>query len=155
MELSWMADYTLPAVLSPSTHGTQGFDQCTPLTPTVAPCRLVTGGISIHSGWGWYSEEVSRGRVFTPRIDNTCLSQNGKIRAWLCTSDLRFNLWLAYGCPIKLSVPMLSLSWEFIHFCCVLAVAASSSETRTGKCCVQKNTQDWPQLYSSQCQKKF
>lgn len=48
--------------------GTLGFDQCTPLTPTVGAFSLVTGGISIHSGWGLYSVEVSRGWGFLTEL---------------------------------------------------------------------------------------
>lgn len=68
------------------THGTLGFDQCTPLTPTVGAFSLVSGGISIHSGWGLYLVEGTR---FSHRTDNTCLGWNWKIWIWCCTCDLR------------------------------------------------------------------
>lgn len=60
------------------THGTLGFDQCTPLTPTVGAFSLVSGGISIHSGWGLYSVEVPRGRGFLTELITPVWAETGK-----------------------------------------------------------------------------
>lgn len=60
------------------THGTLGFDQCTPLTPTVGAFSLVSGGISIHSGWGLYSVEVPRGRGFLTELITPVWAESGK-----------------------------------------------------------------------------
>lgn len=139
MELSWMADYTLPAVLSPehARHSRLGPVRTTD-PYSAAAFSLVTGRISIHSGWGWYSEEVSRGRVLPPELKTPVWAKMGKKYGHGCvpvTWDL--DLWLAYGGPIKLSVPMSSSSGGFIYVTASLQRRRLPLKRIRGKCRVE------------------
>lgn len=55
VDLSWMADYSLPALLSSPHEACSAFTAMhgclTHLTPVIIAFRPVTGRISIHSGW--------------------------------------------------------------------------------------------------------
>lgn len=80
VDLSWMADYSLPALLSPPHEACSTFTGIlgclTHLTPVIIAFRLVTGRINIHSGWDLFSGEVA-GKC-AHRIDGTCLGQRKK-----------------------------------------------------------------------------